>query len=572
MWKQWLRMRRHAIKPNHEDNAFPKTQLFVLALCRICEPIAFMSIFPYAYYMIASFHITQDRDQISTYAGLLITAFTFAEFSTGVVWGKISDKIGRKPALIMGLAGTTASMILFGFSTSLPMALIARALGGFLNGNVGVLQTTVAELVTVKEHQPRAYSIMPFVWCLGSIVGPAMGGALARPCQTYPELFPSGTIFERYPFLLPNLVCVVILCCGITVGILFLEETHASLKYRRDYGLELGNWLWDRVCGSGNRQPSELKDDVTLPSFQADDEPPAYQTRENSPRISSTTRPYKTFDPEANEIDQRLGCSTVFSKNILLIIAGYGILAFHSVSFDMLMPVFLSQPKSHSLPHLPFQFVGGFELSTKAIGLMMAVQGVYAMVAQLWLFPFVVRRYGTLNIFRLVMLVWPLLYLVVPYAILLPEPLQIPAIYFALLAKITFHVIAFPSSALLLNNAVPSKLVLGTVNGVAASTASLSRAFGPAVTGTVNAFGLQIGYSGLAWWLNGIVCAIGAAESFWMKEGDGRGDRQVEEEERPTCEPLLHTTSMEPANDEPTPFTLNDDHDDVDELLLSAKS
>ena len=56
------------------------------ALCRICEPIAFMSIFPYAYRMIETFDLTHDETQISIYAGMLITAFAFAEFSTGMLF------------------------------------------------------------------------------------------------------------------------------------------------------------------------------------------------------------------------------------------------------------------------------------------------------------------------------------------------------------------------------------------------------------------------------------------------------------------------------------------------------
>ncbi|KAL8700348.1 MAG: hypothetical protein Q9224_001004 [Gallowayella concinna] len=113
---------------------FPYQQLFILALCRICEPIAFMSIFPYIYFMIKSFHITDNEDQIGLYAGLVTSAFAFAEFSTGVFWGRLSDRIGRKPVLMTGLIGTLISMIVFGFASSLPIALLARALGGALNG------------------------------------------------------------------------------------------------------------------------------------------------------------------------------------------------------------------------------------------------------------------------------------------------------------------------------------------------------------------------------------------------------------------------------------------------------
>lgn len=185
------------------------------------------------------------------------------------------------------------------------------------------------------------------------------------------------------------------------------------------------------------------------------------------------------------------------------------------------MPVFLSTPKSNdSNVVLPFKFTGGLGLQTKSIGFMLAVQGVYSMIAQLWLFPFVVRNFGTLRTFRFVLLVWPPLYLAVPYLVLLPTKIQMAAAYVALISKITFHVMAFPATAILLANAAPSSKVLGSINGVAASTASLSRAFGPTITGFLHSKGLESGYSMLAWWACGIVCVIGAIESFWMDETD----------------------------------------------------
>lgn len=93
-----------------------------------------MSIFPYVYYMILSFNLSTDTHQIALYVGLVTSAFAFAEFTSGVVWGRISDRIGRKPVLIAGLAGTAISMIVFGLAPNLPIALLGRALGGLLNG------------------------------------------------------------------------------------------------------------------------------------------------------------------------------------------------------------------------------------------------------------------------------------------------------------------------------------------------------------------------------------------------------------------------------------------------------
>lgn len=289
-----------------------------------------MSIFPYVYYMVAYFHVTEDDRKISLWAGAVTSAFTLAEFSTGLFWGRMSDSFGRKPVLIMGLVGTAISMIVFGFASSLPMALVARALGGFLNGNIGVLQTTVAELVTDKKHQARAYSIMPSVWCLGSIIGPAMGGALAQPADNYPSLFPRGTIFDRYPFLLPNLVCVVVLLCGITVGTLFLEETHVDKRMRRDRGLELGQWLTakfsikNHAMGRHKGEDNETIDDLT-PFMVDEDPPPGYRSIENSPRLTSVPEPIDSKH-EAQKKSKK-PVPRIFTPNVVFIIVGYGVLA-----------------------------------------------------------------------------------------------------------------------------------------------------------------------------------------------------------------------------------------------------
>jgi MFS family permease len=313
-----------------------------------------MSIFPYVYYMIESFHMTDDDRKISLYAGMVTSAFAFAEFSSGMFWGRASDRFGRKPILLTGLAGTGISMIVFGFAPNLPVALIARALGGLLNGNIGVLQSTVAEVVTVEAHQARAYSIMPVVWCVGSIAGSAIGGILADPVRNYG--WSEGSIWAKYPFLLPNVFCTAIVILGMIVGILFLEETHEDKKHERDRGVEAGKWILGLFGKSSAPQLSSRKRDYAEETFILMHEdidcppdyrstasspelspsaapvglpPPAYQSIEGSPRNSMTIQ---RVDPEAlaheAEIAKRnASLSNAFTKQVNLIIVSYGILA-----------------------------------------------------------------------------------------------------------------------------------------------------------------------------------------------------------------------------------------------------
>ncbi|RSL63771.1 hypothetical protein CEP54_005005 [Fusarium duplospermum] len=537
---------------------FPTKQMFVLvACCRICEPIAFMSIFPYIYYMIEDFNITDDSSKISVYAGMVTSAFTLAEFSTGVLWGRLSDKIGRKPVLLFGLLGTALSVLVFGFAPSLPVALFARALGGLLNGNIGVLQTTVAELVTVKEQQPRAYTIMPMVWCIGSIVGPMIGGALARPCISYPEIFARGTIWDRYPYLLPNLFSAATVFIGVIIGLLFLEETHAEKKTQRDRGREIGDYLANLLsrvtkCNGRGRAPEKqaLLDGERHVSYgsrhgssssdEEDELLPAYQSQESSPRLApqDDTRSLESqpLEPIVQEKPK------TFTKPVIMNIISYGILAFHTMTFDQLFPVFLSTARpEHPVHDLPFRFTDGFGLETKVIGFIMSVQGLYSLFSNYLIVPPVTRRLGSLRLFRLLAFSYFALYLVTPYLVLLPEQMRMPAIYLLVIWKCTFSTMAYPSNAILLANSAPSKQVLGTINGIAASTASLCRALGPTLSGLLYSLGLQTGYSGLAWWFSGLVTIVGAYLSSQITEGGPQEEAVMPEEEDPLMDEGLFT-------------------------------
>ena len=128
------------------------------AIVRLAEPVALTSIYPYAWALVKKFEIGSE-DDASFYSGLLISAFSLTEALVGIFWGSLSDRIGRKPVLLVGCIGTMFSMIVVGFASNLWVALFGRAVGGLLNGNIGVIQTMVGELVTRPEHEPRAYSI-----------------------------------------------------------------------------------------------------------------------------------------------------------------------------------------------------------------------------------------------------------------------------------------------------------------------------------------------------------------------------------------------------------------------------
>ncbi|KAI7664333.1 MFS general substrate transporter, partial [Hortaea werneckii] len=228
-----------AIAQAHRERRLPKQQLAILAICRFAEPLASTSLFPYLPEMIRSFSIPES--EVGKWAGLAAAMFSLCQACMGIPWGRFSDLYGRKTAILLGLTSTMFTSLLWGFSTSLPMAIVARSLAGAGNGNVGIIRTVVAEMVPFKELQPRAFSIMPLVWNVGSIFGPTIGGALANPLGVKPgEVIEDPSLFQRFPYALPNLVSACFFAIGITNGLLFLEETLETKKGKRDYGRIVG--------------------------------------------------------------------------------------------------------------------------------------------------------------------------------------------------------------------------------------------------------------------------------------------------------------------------------------------
>ena len=240
----------------------PVQQLLVLSVCRIAEPVALSSVFPYLPEMIESFGVPKNK--VARWAGITSAIFSLSQAVTGIAWGRASDRFGRKPVILAGMTCTMLTSLLFGLSRSLPWAIIARSLAGAGNGNVGIIRTTVAEMVPWKEMQPKAFSVMPLVWTIGSIFGPGFGGALANPAARYPKIFGNIEFFKTFPFALPNLAASLFFLVGLAAGILFLKETLETKRHQRDHGRVLGKLLlrpfvrksnkskWQRLDGQGS--------------------------------------------------------------------------------------------------------------------------------------------------------------------------------------------------------------------------------------------------------------------------------------------------------------------------------
>ncbi|KAL8827102.1 MAG: hypothetical protein Q9170_007148 [Blastenia crenularia] len=492
---------RTSRKPRN-PNSFPTTQLFILAICRLAEPVALASCFPYAWVMVRDFNVG-DESNASFYAGIFISAFALSESLTGMFWGGFSDRIGRKPVLLLGCAGTMLSMLIVGFSTNFWIALIGRVVGGLLNGNIGVIQTMVGELVKKPEHEPRAYAVMPFVWSIGTIIGPAIGGITARPAISMPEIFSPSGVFGKFPFLLPNLICSALLLISICLGYFFLIETHPDLQpWSTPEELEHTTAETPLIVTSGaTADPGvDLRQDTygTFNTVDIQEEKRWTVNADGSPRAPSINSP-----------------TGIFTRRVVMLIVALGIFTYHSMTYDHLLPIFLQDKRRYlDFRSGPFNVPGGLGLTTQAVGVIMSINGVIALVIQAVVFPLFAAWLGVWRVLILVTLLHPLEYFIVPYLTTLPEHLIYTGIWVCLSIRNFTSILAYPVLLILLKEASPSPGSLGKINGLAASAGAACRTIAPPIAGLLYGIGSRQGFTGLAWWGSGIIAIIGAIQIF----------------------------------------------------------
>jgi MFS transporter, DHA1 family, tetracycline resistance protein len=111
--------------------------------------------------------------------GWLLAVYSLMQFLVAPWWGQLSDRVGRRPILLMSLFGSAASYLLFGLAHSLAFLFVARALGGLTGASVGVAQAYIAD-VTPPEQRARGMGMIGAAFGLGFIFGPAIGGLLVR--------------------------------------------------------------------------------------------------------------------------------------------------------------------------------------------------------------------------------------------------------------------------------------------------------------------------------------------------------------------------------------------------------
>ena len=138
--------------------------------------------------------------------GLLSSSFSLAQFLFAPFWGRLSDRIGRRPVILIGLLGSALSYAFFALATSLPMLFVARSLAGIAGANIPTAQAFIAD-TTTAETRARGMGLIGAAFGLGFIFGPAIGGFLSHWGYAAPAWFAAALSLANFVaavFLLPE--------------------------------------------------------------------------------------------------------------------------------------------------------------------------------------------------------------------------------------------------------------------------------------------------------------------------------------------------------------------------------
>lgn len=126
----------------------------------------------------------------------LLAVYSLMQFLFAPWWGRVSDRVGRRPVLLLGLFASAVCYLAFGLAASLPVLFAARALGGFAGANLGVAQAYVAD-VTSPGNRARGMGMVGAALGLGFVFGPAIGGVLSEFGTAAPFLGAAAVTFAN---------------------------------------------------------------------------------------------------------------------------------------------------------------------------------------------------------------------------------------------------------------------------------------------------------------------------------------------------------------------------------------
>lgn len=520
----------------HHETPLPKRQLAILAVIALAEQTALNSISPYLPEMASTFPEVQEG-QVGLYVGLIASAFALAQFATNFFWGLLSDRIGRKPIVLLGTFLTAICFVLFGMSRTMWQAVLVQVLMGSVNGNQGVISTCLGE-ITDRSNQSRAFTYLPVIYGLGGITGPLAGGLLVF------KKIPFTNRENPYPYLPPNLFAAAVLLIDLVLTMLFLEESLDEARDMPPLGKRIGTlftWMWQFTS---SRRPTYLRrsrntknqDQDRYGALSQDVDGTAEEDMSDDESIGSAPALFASSGSNNNRLRMR----EVLNRDTVLLLITFLIFQLANISFNSLYPIF-----AQAAPPT------GRDLKPEEIGFSLAFAGVITILFQIGIFGQLREKAGNKVTYRAGLAGFVVAFLLIPFVgykngarrHAKNPPTTVGKVWLwvelgaVLIIKTVAAVGGLTSALLLITNSAPSHAVLGTLNGLAQTLSAAGRAVGPFISGALFTAATKIEGKGelLAFGIFGGISFIGFLMSFGIRsaalEADGVDEHEGDEEE-----------------------------------------
>ncbi|HEY0159554.1 MAG TPA: MFS transporter [Thermoanaerobaculia bacterium] len=175
-----------------------KASLLVLFLTVFIDLIGFGMVIPFL-----SFY-AREYGASGVAVGAVVGIYSIMQFFFAPVWGRLSDRVGRRPVLLISLTASTTGYLLFAFTRSLTVLFASRVIAGIGGANIGTAQAYIADS-TAPENRAKGMGLIGAAFGLGFILGPPMSGLLAAvgkshglPGNLLPGLVAAGLSFTAF--------------------------------------------------------------------------------------------------------------------------------------------------------------------------------------------------------------------------------------------------------------------------------------------------------------------------------------------------------------------------------------
>ncbi len=160
----------------------------------------------------------KDFGASDTVVGLLVASYAAAQLIGAPILGRLSDRVGRRPVLLISILGTAIGFVILGMANQLWLLFFSRILDGVTGGNISVAQAYITD-ITDEKDRARGLGLIGAAFGLGFIVGPALGGILS----TIGATLDVGTL--NWSYALPAFLAALIALFNLVAVFIFLPES-----------------------------------------------------------------------------------------------------------------------------------------------------------------------------------------------------------------------------------------------------------------------------------------------------------------------------------------------------------